>query len=235
MLPIGIGVDLFRLFLVLGLMTGCPETPPEMFALVGAGDTGVPGATGDAKDLSAEGSVLLDMEQLEVQQTQEDIVASGIDTFSVSGELFGTCTGGQLRIDVIEIDAHRSMRIELGVAPTSTGGLFGPITAVYPEAAGPFSAKVPTGKSVQIAAICDVDKDNKIIQGTDKLTPVIALGLLEEDKSGLVLAFPGERPRRGPTGDDVHKPGDVLPGDAPPPNPSGTQTPPIEHDSNADH
>ena len=169
-----------------------------------------PGGEPDRMDLSPGGTVLLDMEQVKVQQTQEELATSGTETVTISGELFGDCTGGNLRIDIIELDVEQ----------TPTGPMLGPVTALNPKGAGPFSVRIPKGKNVQVAAICDIDNDNKIVQDTDKLAPGVALGTVSEDKSDVTLAFPGERQASVPNENTANGPGSAPPGDVSASNPS---------------
>jgi hypothetical protein len=105
--------------------------------------------------------------------------------------------------------------------------MLGPITALYPSAAGPFTVVVPKGKNIQIAAICDIDKDDQIVQDTDKLAPGVALGVLEEDKADLVLAFPGEQQATVPRKGDNTPPGAAPPGDQSASKPSATLSDPL--------
>jgi hypothetical protein len=208
---------------VFGLM-GCPDPPDEISTLqeperkAGSQDGAVrPGSDPSRMDLSPGGTVLLDMAQVKVQLSQAEVVSSGVQTVSLTGELFGDCTGGTLRIDVIE----------LGLEPEPTGPMLGPITALYPSAAGPFTVVVPKGKNIQIAAICDIDKDDQIVQDTDKLAPGVALGVLEEDKADLVLAFPGEQQATVPSKGDNTPPGAAPPGDQSASKPSATLSDPL--------
>ena len=202
---------------LLFVLLGCPDPPAEIAALQdrtddqgdGGGRVG-PGGDPDRMDLSPGGTVLLDMDKVVVQQSQADLMASGTETVSISGELHGDCTGGTLRIDIIELEVEQ----------TPTGPMLGPVTALYPTSAGPFTVLVPKGKNVQVAAICDIDKDNQIVQDTDKLAPGVALGVLSEDKDGLVLAFPGERQAVVPEDEAGTQPGATPPGDVTASNPS---------------
>jgi hypothetical protein len=201
-----------------GLM-GCPDPPAEIAGMqeqerAAGGEDGAvrPGSDPSRMDLSPGGTVLLDMAQVKVQLSQAEVIASGVETVALTGELFGDCTGGTLRIDVIE----------LGLEQVPTGPMLGPITALYPSAAGPFKVVVPKGKNIQIAAICDIDKDDQIVQDTDKLAPGVALGVLDEDKADLVLAFPGEQQAAVPSEGDNTAPGATPPGDKSASKPSAT-------------
>ncbi|MGB0639541.1 MAG: hypothetical protein ACPGTU_09415 [Myxococcota bacterium] len=192
-------------------LVGCPDPPPEI-AGVGEAEQNADGdgdqqyrggreGDPDSMDLSPGGTMLLDMESVAPQKTQEELIAEG-NTVTISGTLKGTCDGGQLRIDVIE----------LGVPHTDAGPMIGPLTALLPDSPGEYSLVCPKDRNVQLAALCDIDKDNKIVQGTDKLAPGVALGLLEEDQVGIDLVFPGESDTPVDVGSagpgDVRPPGD---------------------------
>ncbi|MAY81874.1 MAG: hypothetical protein CL930_13980 [Deltaproteobacteria bacterium] len=190
------------------LLMGCPDPPPEV---AGVGDDEQAAKDGedqqyrggregdpDSMDLSPGGTMLLDMESVVPQKTQAELAAEG-DTVTISGTLKGTCDGGQLRIDVIE----------LGVEHSDAGPMIGPLTALMPSSPGEYSLLCPKNKNVQLAALCDIDKDNKIVQGTDKLAPGVALGLLEEDQVDINLVFPGENDT--PVNVGSAGPGDVQP------------------------
>ncbi len=204
------------------VLMACPDPPPEIAGdrdgkSDGSDDGSDPGGKSgdpDKMDLSPGGTTLLDMEAVKPQHTQEELLKSTEPTIKISGELQGTCEGGTVRIDVIE----------LGVEHEPTGPIIGPVTALLPPSTGPYSIVVPKGKNVQVAALCDVDKDQKIVQGTDKLAPGIALGVIDEDKDGVDLAFAGEGGRETPLPDGAPEagtgPGDVPPGDATASSPS---------------
>jgi hypothetical protein len=193
---------------IVALLVGCPDPPPE---IAGVGDEeqnnddegdqqyrGGREGDPDSMDLSPGGTMLLDMTSVVPQKTQEELAAEG-NTVTISGILKGTCDGGQLRIDVIE----------LGVQHSDAGPMVGPLTALMPESPGEYSLICPKDKNVQLAALCDIDKDNKIVQGTDKLAPGVALGLLEEDQVDINLVFPGESDT--PVDMGSAGPGDVRP------------------------
>ena len=89
--------------------------------------------------------------------------------------------------------------------------MVGPLTALLPTETGDYSLVAPKGKNIQVSALCDIDKDGKIVQGTDKLAPGIALGEIDEDKEGVDLVFPGETDTPVEMGDptgNVRPPGD---------------------------
>ncbi len=174
--------------LALQLLFACPDPPPEISAGISDDDQvernktnrGGPEGDPDSLDLSPGGTMLLDMSQVLPQKSQEELAAT--ETVTISGTLMGSCDGGQLRIDIIEIGGEH----------TDQGPMIGPLTSAMPTEPGAYSLVAPKGKTVQVAALCDLDKDGKIIQGTDKLAPGIALGELTENHEGVDLVFPGE-------------------------------------------
>jgi hypothetical protein len=198
------------------ILLACPDPPPEIAADLeerssrasASEDPGGKAGDPDRMDLSAGGTMLLDLDQVRPQLSQETLAESSDPMVRISGELKGTCDGGDIRIDVIE----------LGIEHDPTGPMIGPVTSLSPEAPGPYTLLVPKGKNVQIAALCDIDQDQKIVQGTDKLAPGIALGVVEEDKEGVTLAFSGEGGRETPLPVGAPEaqtgPGDAPPGDA---------------------
>ena len=174
--------------LTIQLLFACPDPPPEISAgisddnLVERNKTNRGGPEGDpdSLDLSPGGTMLLDMSQVIPQKSQEEL--AGTETVTIAGALIGSCEGGQLRIDIIEIGGDH----------TDQGPMIGPLTSTTPTGSGAYTLIAPKGKTVQVAALCDLDKDGKIIQGTDKLAPGISLGELTEDHKGVDLVFPGE-------------------------------------------
>ena len=159
--------------LSLPLLLACPDPPPDIAQAAdeGGGGGALPqankgGPEGDpsAMDLSPGGTTLLDISQVVPQKTQEEWTASGEALVTLSGELRGSCDGGTIRIDVIEV----------GVEHTDSGPMVGPVTALFPEAAGDYSLVTPA----------DQDKD--------KLAPGVALGEVTEDRDRIILVFPGE-------------------------------------------
>lgn len=177
--------------LSLPLLLACPDPPPDIAQAAdeGGGGGALPqankgGPEGDpsAMDLSPGGTTLLDISQVIPQKTQEEWTASGEELITLSGELRGSCDGGTIRIDVIEV----------GVEHTDSGPMVGPVTALFPEAAGDYALVTPAGKSYQVSALCDIDNDGKIVQDKDKLAPGVALGEVTEDRDLIILVFPGE-------------------------------------------
>ena len=194
--------------LFLSLFFACPDPPPEITAGMSNEDVaeqnktkrGGPEGDPDSLDLSPGGTMLLDMAQVLPQQSQEELANS--ETVRISGNLTGTCDGGQLRIDIIEVGGEHS----------DQGPMIGPLTALMPTETGEYSLVAPKGKNIQVSALCDIDKDGKIVQGTDKLAPGIALSEVNEDQEGVDLVFPGENDTPVDMGNanngDVKPPGD---------------------------
>ena len=229
--------------LSLPLLLACPDPPPEVSEYTDdaeAAQTTRPNKGGregdpDSMDLSPGGTMLLDLTKVTPQQSQDELRASGAEVIAISGTLSGSCDGGMIRIDVIEV----------GIAHADSGPMVGPLTAVTPEKTGEYTLIVPKGKNIQIAAVCDLDNDGKIVQNTDKLAPGVALGVLEEDgeRIGIDLAFPGDGDTPveiGGTNEGVQPPGDSTaaipsteagdrdrgPTGAPPPPDEGVPPPP---------
>ncbi len=196
--------------LALPLLLACPDPPPEIAGAaqdVPAQEAQRPnrgGPEGDpsAMDLSPGGTLLLDISQVTPQKTQEELKSSGQNLIQLSGSLSGSCDGGSIRIDVIEV----------GVEHSDSGPMIGPVTALFPSGPGDYSLVTPSGKSYQVSALCDIDKDGKIVQDTDKLAPGIALGEVTEDRSDINLIFPGDGDTPVEVGDQdggqVQPPGD---------------------------
>ncbi len=213
---IGYALSMTKVFtaislLSLPLLLACPDPPPEVSGYtneVEAKQDNSPNKGGregdpDSMDLSPGGTMLLDLSKVTPQQSQEELRASGAEVIAISGTLSGSCDGGMVRIDVIEV----------GVEHADSGPMIGPLTALIPEVIGEYSLIVPKGKNIQIAAVCDLDNDGKIVQNTDKLAPGVALGVLEEDgeRIGIDLAFPGDGDTPveiGSTNGEVQPPGD---------------------------
>lgn len=193
------------------LLVACPDPPPQIAGSGGAGqdnqanqpNRGGPEGDPDSMDLSPGGTVLLDISKVVPQSTQEELKASGQALVNISGTITGLCEGGSLRIDVIEV----------GVEHTDQGPMIGPVASINPEAAGPYSMVVPSGKNIQVAALCDIDNDGKIVQDTDKLAPGVALGVVDADQESIDLVFPGEGDtpvQIGSPQGEVRPPGDTT-------------------------
>ncbi len=210
---------LITTLLSLPLLLACPDPPPDIARAVedveadAAPQANRGGPEGDptAMDLSPGGTTLLDISQVVPQKTQEELKASGETLVTLSGELKGSCDGGTIRIDVIEV----------GVEHTDSGPMVGPVTALFPEGAGEYSLVTPAGKNYQVSALCDIDKDGKIVQDKDKLAPGIALGEVTEDRARVHLVFPGE-------GDEPVEVGDPTEGSVAPPGDNTASLPSAE-------
>ena len=137
------------------------------------------------------GGVLLDMKQMSAQQKQEEITAKA--HFTLAGEVKGECDG-DLRVDVIGTE-------NLG-GPKEGGELKGPITTIGLAKPGLFTLKVPKGSSVNLTALCDGDRNQKITAEADKLSLGARLGEITEDVSGIVLKLEKIAP---PTGKNAPK------------------------------
>ena len=195
--------------LSLPLIFACPDPPPDIAQAVdddnrngSAPQANKGGPEGDpsAMDLSPGGTTLLDISQVVPQRSQEELASSGETLVTLSGELRGSCDGGTIRIDVIEV----------GVEHTDSGPMVGPVTALFPETSGEYSLVTPSGKNYQVSALCDIDNDGKIVQDKDKLAPGVAIGETSEDRDRIHLVFPGE-------GDEPVQIGDPSDGTMAPP------------------
>ena len=203
----------------LPLIMACPDPPPDIAKATAedpsaaAPQANKGGRAGDpsAMDLSPGGTTLLDISQVVPQRTQDDLKASGDALVTLSGELKGSCDGGTIRIDVIEV----------GVEHTDSGPMVGPVTALFPEQSGEYALVAPANKSYQVSALCDIDNDGKIVQDKDKLAPGVALGEVSEDRERVNLVFPGE-------GDEAVEIGDPSDGNVAPPGDNTASLPSAE-------
>ena len=132
------------------------------------------------------GGVLLDMEQMGAQLTQTAIQEAEFVT--VSGRVDGDCSGN-VRVDVIDTS-------NLG-GPTEGGELGGPITTLELDAPGDFQVAIPKGRSVNLTALCDGDKDGKITAESDKLSLGARLGVVDADTDGVELVLEAIQPPKG--------------------------------------
>ena len=132
------------------------------------------------------GGVLLDMEQMNAQQTQSAIREA--DFVTISGRVDGECSGN-VRVDVIDTS-------NLG-GPTEGGELGGPITTLDLDAPGDFQVAIPKGRSVNLTALCDGDKDGKITAESDKLSLGARLGVIDTDTDGVELVLESIQPPKG--------------------------------------
>ena len=98
------------------------------------------------------------------------------DAVVISGSLTGDCSG-DIRIDANEND----LNIPEGKP------LPGPLVAVSLSKTGPFSLRVPKGKSLSMVAFCDQDKNKKIENGIDLSSDPQNLGTLSEDKNDIEI------------------------------------------------
>ena len=132
------------------------------------------------------GGVLMDMEQMKAQQSQAQI--DTLEHVTISGTIDGEC-GGVLRLDAIGTE-------DLG-GPQDGGEMKGPITTKVLETVGEFTFMVPKGSSVNIAALCDGDKNNKITADVDQLSLGARLGIVDEDISDVTLTLEAIKPPSG--------------------------------------
>ena len=152
--------------------------------------SGVSGEGGPPK--GGPGGVLLDMNQMKAQKAQEELATQ--DHVTISGEIGGECSG-DLRLDVISTES-------MG-APKEGEGLKGPITTVKLEKTGSFSVLVPKSASVNLTALCDTDKNQKITADVDLLSLGARLGVVDEDVADVSLTL---EPIKPPSGDQPPKP-----------------------------
>ena len=204
---------MFIAMTVLGLL-GCPLPPEEndspkipTLQQDGGKRKGTPNAgnkpggtpSGAPKDLGGQegkpkggpGGVLLDMNQMSAQKTQEEIATQ--DHVKISGIIEGDCTG-DIRLDVIPTE-------NLG-APKEGQSMKGPITTLNLEALGAFTVLVPKSASVNLTALCDTDANQKITADVDKLSLGARLGVVDEDVSDVSLTLEAIKP---PSAEDAPK------------------------------
>jgi hypothetical protein len=132
------------------------------------------------------GGILLDMEQMSAQMKQDEIQTN--EHITISGKIQGECAG-EVRVDVIDTS-------NLG-GPTEGGELSGPITTMVLEGTDEFAILVPTGRSVNLTALCDGDKNGKITAEEDKLSQGARLGVVDEDTSDVLLILEAIQPPKG--------------------------------------
>lgn len=160
--------------------------PPGAPANVG-GDMGTQGAQGNQGGPAGKpGGVLMDMEQMKAQQSQQQIET--VDHVTISGTIEGDCDG-VLRLDAIGTE-------DLG-GPESGGEMKGPISTKVLETVGEFTLLVPKGASVNVAALCDGDRNNKITADADQLSLGARLGVVDEDVSDVTLTLEAIKPPSG--------------------------------------
>ena len=164
---------------------GSMSKPPGAPANVG-GDMQGQGTPGGQGQGGKPGGVLMDMEQMKAQQSQAQIET--LEHVTISGTIDGECAG-VLRLDAIGTE-------DLG-GPQDGGEMKGPITTKVLETVGQFTFMVPKGASINIAALCDGDKNNKITADTDQLSLGARLGVVDEDVSDVTLTLEAIKPPSG--------------------------------------
>ena len=171
-----------------GANPGAGGKPPGAPANVGGEMQGGQGQGQGAQGGPAgkPGGVLMDMEQMKAQQSQAQI--DTLEHVTISGTIDGECTG-ILRLDAIGTE-------DLG-GPQDGGDMKGPITTKVLETVGEFTFMVPKGSSVNIAALCDGDKNNKITADVDQLSLGARLGVVDEDVSDVTLTLEAIKPPSG--------------------------------------
>ena len=139
----------------------------------------------------------------QIQNSQADIRAG--DAISISGEIKGECSG-LLRVDAIDTAI-------LG-APKEGEGVPGPITSLQMDAIGAFEIFVPKGTSIQITALCDNNRDDKITESDDLLSLGSRVGEVQEAVTDIELTLEGIKPpseSEGPGGPGAGGPGAANP------------------------
>ena len=147
------------------------------------GGMGGPGMAGGS-------GVLMVLEEMKGQQTQDEVKAA--DHFTISGEVSGACEG-TIRIDIIDGSLA-------GAPPSPDGQIPGPLTTLDMEAVGAFSVAVPKGKPINLSALCDNDKDGKITNSVDALSLGAQLGEISGDQDGVSLELSSLSPSGVPEG-----------------------------------
>ena len=181
-------------------MNGKPSGAPSNLNAGNAGAT--PGATqGNAgsgskmgnsgpkdggQNSGGPGGILMDMEQMKEQKNQEQI--KSLEHVTISGRIEGSCDG-LLRLDVIDTE-------DLG-GPKDGGEMKGPITSLVMEQAGNFSIVIPKGMSVNLSALCDTDRNQKITADVDKLSLGARLGVVDDDVADVSLTLEEIKPPSG--------------------------------------
>ena len=201
---------LLMLILASAALTGCPVPPDEStdqnqqggpggpggeMGGQGGGPGGQGGQGGQGGSMGGPGmaggsGVLMVLEEMKGQQTQDEIKAA--DHFTISGEVSGTCEG-TIRIDIIDGSLA-------GAPPSPDGQIPGPLTTLDMEAVGAFSVVVPKGKPINLSALCDNDKDGKITNSVDALSLGAQLGEISGDQDGVSLELSALSPSGVPEG-----------------------------------
>ena len=159
--------------------------------------SGTPGQGG------APGGILMDMSAMSPQNTQDNIKSG--DAISISGTIKGECSG-LVRIDAIDTSV-------LG-APKEGEGVPGPITSLAMEGVGGFEIFVPKGSSVQLTALCDNNRDNKITESDDMLSLGSRVGEVQDAVTDIELTLESIKPpseSEGPGGPGAGGPGAANP------------------------
>jgi hypothetical protein len=167
----------------------------------GGGPSGNP--SGSVGQGGAPGGILMDMNAMSPQNTQDNIKSG--DAISISGTIKGECSG-LLRIDAIDTSV-------LG-APKEGEGVPGPITSLAMEGAGAFEIFVPKGSSIQLTALCDNNRDNKITESDDLLSLGSRVGEVQEAVTDIELTLESIKPpseSEGPGGPGAGGPGAANP------------------------
>ena len=174
-------------------INGKPSTAPKM-------DGGSPGGPNKGSQPQGQGNgpqmggqnpggpggVLMDMEQMKEQKTQEQI--KSLEHVTIAGNIEGSCDG-VLRLDVIDTE-------DLG-GPKDVGEMKGPITSLVMDGSGAFSIVIPKGMSVNLSALCDTDRNQKITADVDKLSLGARLGVVDDDISDVSLTLEEIKPPSG--------------------------------------
>lgn len=171
---------------------GVPPTPGtgggKNPAVVQGGAGGAPGG--------APGGVLHDLGQLKEQKSQKEILEG--DHVQIRGVISGEC-GGSLRLDVLSLtDSPADAQTK------------GPLTGKDLEAVGEFVIAVPKDASISLTALCDDNRDQKITEKDDKLSPGARIGKVDADKENVELVLESIQPPSG--GPDAGGPGAGGPG-----------------------
>jgi len=152
----------------------------------GAGQGGQGMGAGQGGSAGKPGGVLMDMEQMKAQQSQQQIET--VEHVTISGTIEGECEG-VLRLDAIGTE-------DLG-GPQSGGEMKGPISTKVLETVGEFTLLIPKGASVNVSALCDGDSNNKITADADQLSLGARLGIVDEDVSDVTLTLEAIKPPSG--------------------------------------
>ncbi len=161
-----------------------PGAPANVGGDMGSGNPSAGGGQGGPA--GKPGGVLMDMEQMKAQQSQQQIET--VEHVTISGTIEGECEG-VLRLDAIGTE-------DLG-GPESGGEMKGPISTKVLETVGEFTLLIPKGASINVAALCDGDGNNKITADADQLSLGARLGVVDEDVSDVTLTLEAIKPPSG--------------------------------------